>query len=230
MSRKRILLVIGLLVILGFGIYKIWENTQFRVIATTPSISRSVTTGTSVIKIDFSHDLSSEGVYDRTIIAEGQSHIREVEQRDRSLYIRLFELSEGNEYKIKLKDIFSSDGEVLRGYEINFIATYIPYERLSQAQKDLESQETDRFEPDDPILDHIPFSTIGYSIEPVHDTTEEGVYSLIINAKIFLSNADRGFEDQATEAYKQEIFNYLQSKDINPEDYQFNYIVHDPAY
>src|SRR5690606_1315236 len=103
MSRKRILLVIGLLVILGFGIYKIWENTQFRVIATTPSISRSVTTGTSVIKIDFSHDLSSEGVYDRTIIAEGQSHIREVEQRDRSLYIRLFELSEGNEYKIKLK-------------------------------------------------------------------------------------------------------------------------------
>lgn len=230
MSRNKIIAIVCILALALFGFYKVWQSSQFRVVSTTPSTSRAVATSTSVIKIDFSHDLLEDAQYDRTLLLEGHDIVREVDHQDRSLYIRLFELREGDTHKITFGDIFSSDGKVIKNYELNFRATYIPYDRISQAQKDLEASETDRFEPDDPILNHIPYSSIGYSIEPVHDTTEEGVYTVSVNAKIFLSNADRGFEEQAIEMYRNQIFDYLKSKNINPDNYQFNYIIQDPAY
>ncbi len=230
MSRNKIIAIVCILALALFGFYKVWQSSQFRVVSTTPSTSRAVATSTSVIKIDFSHDLSEDAQYDRTLLAEGQSIVREVERRGQSIYVRLFELKEGDTYRIVFRDILSASGKVIKSYELGFRATYIPHNRISQAQKDLEAGETDRFEPDDPILDHIPYSSIGYSIEPVHDTTEEGVYTVSVNAKIFLSNADRGFEEQAIEMYRNQIFDYLKSKNINPDNYQFNYIIQDPAY
>lgn len=229
-NNIRLIVVVTALAILAYVGFLIWQNTQFRVTGTTPSTSGSVATSTSVIKIDFSHDLSEEVVYNRTIIDDGQSLVREIERRDRSLYVRIFEIFEGENYTISFKDILSSDGEVIKNFRLTFTAKYIPSERLSQAQKELENGETDRFEVEDPILKHIPYSTIGYSLEPVNSVSEEGSYALFVNMKIFLSNTDRGFEEEAVESYKKQAFDYLRSKGINSDDYEFNFIVQDPAY
>lgn len=231
MNQKKLLIIIfGALALFIFGAYKIWENAQFRVLQTTPSITNTISTSTSVIKIDFSHDLSDEVAYNHTLILDGQSIVNEVERHERSLYIRIFELEEGKTYKISFAPIKSTNGNTIDKLRLEFKAVFIPYERLSQAQKELEAGETDRFEAEDPVLEFIPYSTLGYSLEPVNGVSEEGSYELLINLKIFLSNADRGYEQEATEAYKNQAFEYLRSNDINPESYKFNYLVQQPAY
>ncbi|MDZ7744475.1 MAG: copper resistance protein CopC [Candidatus Saccharibacteria bacterium] len=232
-NKKHIILAIlvlsALLLIFGIKIYL--DNQRFQVFSTTPSLTQTVATSTSVIKLDFNKPLSDDSSYNRTLIKDLDelAYIHDVERAGDSLLVRLGTLNSGQEYTVTFNDIISADGDVISDLSYTFFVDYIPYDRLSEAQKALELQETDRGSEDDPVLNYVPHSTLRYEINPIQRTNNDGVYSLGLDIKIILSNADRSNQDAAIATYKEMAMDYLRSVDINPDDYDIYYRIIEPT-
>jgi hypothetical protein len=75
----------------------------------------------------------------------------------------------------------------------------------------------------DPILDYLPYSTFNYTITANYVSNS----TLELNAKITLYSYDTRNDNEvaAIARYKQEIVDWIKSKNLKPEDYLINYTI-----
>lgn len=225
--KKAIVAILALLV----AVLAIWTYTNhyiFRIVDITPQNKSTIPTSTSVIRISFNKKLK-DGTYDRSLVNDPGTVVRELTLENNQIFIRLFELSPGNEYHFSLADIYSADGKKIPGPVFRFKAVYVPFEGLSRAQQELELQETDRNNKEDPLLKYLPHSTLEYTLEGLHDTDHEGEYSFVIDAKIFLSNADSANQVEVVNRIKSDISNYIKSVGFDLKDYVVRYNIVQPS-
>jgi len=71
----------------------------------------------------------------------------------------------------------------------------------------------------DPILDRLPYETLNYSINPVY---KDDVLVLIVNISLSESEYRSGVEGVVSK-YKNEVYQWIKSIGLNPENYQYQY-------
>lgn len=85
--------------------------------------------------------------------------------------------------------------------------------------KDRLSQESN-ISQSDPILKYLPYSTLDYTVTPI----EDGGNNLILNVDILISEADyKSDVEGIVESYGEEIEVWIESLDLNPDDYNIRY-------
>lgn len=71
----------------------------------------------------------------------------------------------------------------------------------------------------DPMFDYLPHSTLDYTLTATVDSSNK----TILNAQLFLTEADQADPSAALAQYKQEVVEYIQSVGLNPNSYTINY-------
>ena len=218
-TRKLIAAVsIILIAITGFVIY--WLFFTLHVSSTNPSLN-SVSYQSPFLHISFNKPLkpSSLKIEGRGIVFTEK---RQVKDETVTFYLNTVNLTVDKEVYFRLtaesKDGFKYSGEI-RFTPKNISFTDLPADQ-QKVLKQLEGERPAYYT--DPIMQHIPYSTLLYSLAPDFVTVPGGDTRLIINLTVYLSQVDL---DNKEKVIKQRIAaakKYISSKGLNPEQYSFN--------
>ena len=121
-----------------------------------------------------------------------------------------------------LRNIVSVDNSTISLYPFKFTTGYVSENDLSKDEKQQLQSQTDKGNIDDPIILVLPYNNPNISMNTFYNASGD----LIIRVVITLSLADiREGENIAIDRYKEQAKQYLISNDIDPNDYQFEYII-----
>ncbi len=220
------LIIITLVILFLGGIFMAARNaTTFRVTSINPSSNR-VPTATIYVNFEFNKELSEVGL-DKVVTSEPLI-VRGVELHGKRLRIKLDTLDDGKNYSIKLRNISATDGKVIDFYDYSFTARYIPFESLSKEEQQaiLDDQAGDKKSTTDTIFGHVPYGGLHFKLT----ATTDGQSVPVLTAQILLSKVDVVTDrDVAITEYKQEVLDYIQSKNLDPNSYQINYEIIEPS-
>ena len=213
---------------IAFGIFAgilvagfvVWRLSQFRLVGATPGTKGIVSTSTEVFRLTFNHELENKD-YTEQLSGDSAELIRSIEVDKNLIYIHLAKtLSEDKSYSFEINNITSIKKELIDVVKFNFKAKYIPYNKLSKDQQNLNLMFTDRGNTEDPILSILPHDTLNYELDAVHSADDYGQYQFSIKLTIILSEADvRINRSAAISQYKAEAYDYIKKKGFKPGDY-----------
>lgn len=222
LSRGIILI---LAVIAGISVFLLIRDQQFRLVKSTPSRSGTVSTSTNGFELFFNKDLDGSADYSKSITDPGHL-VGRIRLDKRSIIIETGPILQDKKYSFSLHDIHDAKGDVIKEIKFDFTAKYLPDSKISDEQKSLIAKLSRQYLQDYPLLAHLPYSTLDYSLEAVFNQDEnQRLGQPEIQAKLFLSHADMSEPRAATARYKQEVIDYITSLGLNPSDYKINYLV-----
>lgn len=217
--------VLVAIIIAGVAIYL---DSHFRMTGSTPGIGGTIATSTGTIKLDFNRPLDASRDYTKNMTGD-TIVINDIVAEGESLFVRLDLLVEGTDYSFTIKDIYSTEGELIEEVQVSFSPKHIPFNQLSKAQQDLELAETDRGNTLDPILEILPHSTLEYDLTAINTTNHDGEYELIIERKIRLTQADINIDrKEAIKNYTAKANDYLKQNGFKLEDYDIRTVIIEP--
>ena len=227
MKNKRLIIFLLILGVFVIGLLSFIKSSQFRVVSTHPDLSR-VPTSSTFIDINFNQSLDSQNV--TTLVTGDPSRIVKNTEIDNKS-IRIFfnqPLNDKGKYRIDLGPIVSKSGKKIHSYSLVIRAYYVPLEQLSKNDQNAVLQQPSNDEvANDPLLSHLPYGGIHFSLKATSDPSSKSKVS--IEAHILLDNSDIGNESAAVTAYKQEVVSYIQSLNLDPANYNITYIVEEPS-
>jgi len=239
-SSRQIKIITSILIILatlGIG-YLIFYSLTFRIVETSPS-TNSFPESLSVLSIKYSRELDKKFIEDsftenpNSVVSFSFEGVNIIEVNSDTLKITIGKTPLAGKYALILNNIKSKDGSVLES-NIVFTVKDIKYSQLSEAEKKMynEQANTGETQPDDPIVDVLPFETDKYKISYFFPAEGiEGPATINITMKFF-EPGDNALP--ATQQEKQKYLNdlrtgtnqaleYLQSKNVNVNDYIIDY-------
>ncbi len=211
---------VGLIVLggLGFGLYRL---LVFQVIASNPSNNSEISAGATTIAITYNKDIQINNSNDQVLASA--KIIKNTEVKGNTLLINLINLQQDADYQLYLKNITSTDGQVLPLYVFNFHNKYIPFDKQSKEMQDQAVSNTDKGNIDDAAMKALPKTTSTFSItyELLSQPDQKGKY---IKIKIALLLLNYELNDKVKIAeYKKQALDYLKSQGVNPQDYTIEY-------
>ena len=218
-TKKRILVASLLpLIIIGFFVLRFFFTLYIS--SSSPSLG-SVSYQTPSLELTFNKPLRSSSVR-----VEGNGVIFEDKVSTKGSTIKLYlnsaNLSAGKEASFSLKAVSSDDFK----YDdtVRFTPRDISFSDLpSDQQKEIKRLEGERPRYyTDPIMRHIPYSTLSYALAPNFVTTPDGATRLTINLTVYLSQVDLGNKSTIIKQRVAEAKAYLSSKGLDPDSYSFN--------
>ncbi|NCO10953.1 hypothetical protein GW930_03575 [Candidatus Saccharibacteria bacterium] len=175
------------------------------------------------IDISFNKDLKSVGFVK---ISPNSSILASYEINKSSVRLFINDIVEYETLSIELQQIESVDGYKLDSFQFDVVLTddLTDGEQLERA---LEEQDETTELRSDPILEHIPHSTLSYKITPDMTRVRADGSSIVdVNVEVFLTAADmRGDRDAALSVYKKQVEEYFSLKSINTENYTITYTI-----
>jgi len=147
----------------------------------------------------------------------------------KSLVIGLnYPLEINKTYTIVIKSVMSEGGATITDRTLTVKAVDVPYDKLSRRAQQalLNAQDKNQGVLNDPLVAHLPHSTLDYNLSAVVQTGSKGKDVLAVKAELLLSNADvKSGEQQAIDQYKQEVFDYIRSFGLDPSKYVISFVV-----
>jgi hypothetical protein len=225
---KRIIVLIGIVVgvllagLLGTYIIK---NLHFSVTGTNPG-TKDVSTAAPFFKISFNRTLSKNGL---VISTEPDSLIKSYSIDGKVLTINLdYPLQPKRLHTITIRSIQDNGGEKITNKRFTFTPRYIADLPADQTKALLLQQDPNNKRTTDPILAHLPYTTIDFELSADPQPKGEDVARPTLNAILNLSAADMPDQNAAVDKYKQEVADYITSLGFNPANYDIKYIVDTP--
>ena len=217
---KKPLIAASVILVALFIIYFSWSLLVFRVTGTTPANNSKVNTGSNTIYIYFNKELKNDPK-NITIVAEGDI-VNDYSIDKNKISINLKNTENNKSYTVILRNIVSVDNSTISLYPFKFTTGYVSENDLSKDEKQQLQSQTDKGNIDDPIILVLPYNNPNISMNTFYNASGD----LIIRVVITLSLADiREGENIAIDRYKEQAKQYLISNDIDPNDYQFEYII-----
>lgn len=217
---RKIFLLASLAILIAIGFFVYYHFFTFHVTRTNPT-ARNIATLSPFLEIYFNKDVDNIS----SVSSTPDGLIDSYEIIDNKIFIKLNGMAP-IESQIVISSINSQDGYNINDYTLLFTPEETLADDLPQDQLDYIIEQQDRFAPlkADPVLEFIPYSSIGYSIEPeIVGMREDGSNIIDINITINLSGADMRINpDQATIDYYNDAIDYLTSNGINIDDYTIN--------
>jgi len=224
-NRKIVLLIsLVLLVFVSFATFQFIRNLGFRQVSISPSLNEVSVIG-PYIKINFNKDLAGD------ISVESDDPVLFGHSVDKNiLTIELQSMVLKKQYAIHISNIKSASGDKLDDINLYFNAKDIPFNGLSkEEQKFILAKQDTPTTKNDPIISDLPYGTTNFNLNAVigaslAETRPE------LSAEIILSSSDvrSGEKEQAINAAKQDINDYIKSLNLNPEDYKITYSITEP--
>lgn len=220
--NKRLLALLALVIafLLAYGIYLTIENSVFHVVSTNPS-TNSVATVSPFFNIYFNRDLKPGGIK----ISSMPNIISSYHVVDKVIYIKLITpLRSANKYTITLNSIRDSEGDQLGQQSLSFTPQYIPSQNLpyDQRQALLKNQVRYNEQHSNPIVKHLPHSTPDFNLTYGYQTINNQQH-LVLNAELFIPQAQANNISATAAQDQQEILQYIQSLNLNPSSYTIHY-------
>jgi hypothetical protein len=225
-TKKR-LIVLGVLVLLvivcigllGFGVKQHVSSEQFKVVSTTPATSNVADVSPS-FSVTYTKPLSKNNLS----VTSSPSIITSYGIKGSTLDIDLAEpLTNGKRYTITVTSITDTTGKKLLNQQFTFKPKYVASQNLpsDQQQALLKDQQTytNAEAKENPIVSHLPYSTLDFSLTPTYQGSQ-----LILQAQILLAPGVTGSQAAAdTAQYEQQVTQYIQSLGLNPANYTIQY-------
>jgi hypothetical protein len=227
-NNKKIILAALVLILAPLIAFLAYQQNQFRLVSATPGTIGEFATSTSTIRLTFNKAL--DGTMDYRSFVEGETAaIRDMYVEDKNLYIFLGLLPKGSEVTFTVNNIRSVDGRVIESLPFEFTAVYVPYDKLSKQQRELELYVTDKGIIQDPVIEILPYQGDRFYISTEYTNEVSDDSKPIITAQLFLTRADILVDkDSAIDEYKKRVRDYILSKGINPDEYEFKYELNAP--
>lgn len=228
--RKKIV-VASLVVVLLLAIVVIFgvlQSNSFRLLGTVPDINTVIPSSTSVLKLDFNKDLVQTG-NNPTIAGKDMQIVAGLRIDKKTLFVDLKALDPDKTYIFAINNIQSKTGKQLKSLNIALKTKYTPVENIPVSQLQTEIQQDDRNNLNDPLLAYLPYQADSFYLESEVTNDDSGSTVLVINAQLFLTRDEVLQDRQVVLAkYKEEISNFIKSKNINPEKYYIRYTFNEP--
>jgi hypothetical protein len=219
---KKIILIIlgiGLLIFAAIGIRVYLENRGFKIKSITPD-SQNVSTLTPYFDITFNKAPTPSSVKVSSIpvsLARSQS----LDGKRLRIFTKL-PLNKGYSYKINFS--VAADNNLTINKSITFVPKLIDFKKLPKDQQEYTLNSQDNGPMQDPIVKHLPYGTLDYSLN--YELNNNG---LVLNARILLTGADtksgEAAKNQRITKYKKEVVDYIRSLGLDPAKYTINYII-----
>ncbi len=207
---------------------------SFHITSITPNPSNASYL-TPKLEVKFNRDLTTEELKVEGEGVEVTSRISDT----RTLEINIVsKRTIGENYKIKIVYLKSSEGDEFKNHTIN-LAAVSSEASLTNSDREVILNNQQENKPDvlnDPISELIPYSTIQYAVDPTGRVSPDG--KIIISITIFLSNADVKIDRQgAIDSAKQSALNFLRNgvvleasatQGVNPDNYVIEYEIREP--
>ena len=224
-NNRKLIMIVGIaLVVMLIGLL-VYRSMQFRITGTNPSM-RKITYITSFIEVGTNHKLASDGLS----VLGSNNIIRSFEVKDKKIIIGLQNMKKDTDYSITLTGIKAENGKIIPLKTLDFRAQdsggSMPKDQEKYAQ---EKQQEDKPKSiTDPILSHLPHSTLSYHLSALSGD------KLILQARLTPSKADLNSDKTAVlpsvvDATKKEIDTYIRSLKLDPANYTIEYTVITPS-
>jgi hypothetical protein len=228
--NKKVIVIAGTVaavIIVSLLGTQVIRNLHFRISGTEPNVKK-VSTISPFLKVSFNRTLSKTGL---DVIGNPATLVKSYAVSGKILTINLgTPLQSGRTYSITINRIQSADGEKITNQQFVFKPSYIESTKLSaDQQRALLLQQSNGDLKADPILPHLPYSTIDFDLETnlAPDPNNPGP-KVKLTADLFINNADAAGGDAAVAKYKQEVRDYISSLGLNPDNYDIAYNVNLP--
>lgn len=220
LTRYKRLLIIGggvaILLIIGWVVY--YSVFFFHITNVSPN-PNNISYLSPRFVVEFNKDLAADSAKVSSSDAAISASVS-----GKRLIINLPADLEGNKtYVITINTIGSKNGDVIKDHSIS-LKTVLNSDSLSDADRKtiLDKQQASKTSTiNDPIFNHLPHSTLDYSMTGSLTNDVGGSHAITIDIEITLSAADAKIDSQtAVERYHQEALDYLRSlKDIDSNNY-----------
>lgn len=203
-------------------------SLRFHMTGTTPG-GNALTPYVTQLNLNFNRELEANKT--ATPVAN-QNIILSSNVSGKSITIRLnTPLRDTTTYTITLAVVQAKDGSQLHNIKFVFRPTNTPFDKLSKKQQQdlIATQDHYPAVNQDPILGHLPYSTLDFNLDAVITKNAAGKEVVEIDATLLPSAADLSNEAAAIAQYKQEVVNYIKSLGVDPNNYTINYTVTQPT-
>ncbi len=214
----------GLLILIVIVAYIVFNYFNFSYLGTLPTVNQTYN-WTSIIEFKFNRNLVSKGL---VVTMTPNNIYGNYKVKGNLIEVPLnVPLSTNTTYTIRVNSVFDVHGQELKNLSYTFKPKPISVSGLPDYQKyDLISRNEASPVYKDPILKHLPYNTIDFSLAATFPAGKNNLPSLVLVAKINIPAAYTGsLAQQATNQYEQEVQSYIQSLGLNPSNYTIDYVV-----
>lgn len=227
---NKLLIALGIITLIGYAAFLLYRNFFTFYLTETNPRTGSISYLTPYIDVSFSQPINTN--FNDFGVVTDEPIVETTETNDKTLRIFLINLSRNQDYSLTIPFIESVDGDRLDNIVLEFKAKDIPFEQLSEPHQQyiLNNQDQLPITHTDPILKHLPHSTLEFELSPLVTQNEINEPILVLEARLLLTSADVNIDPKAaTEKYKQSVIEYIKSLDLKPDDYTIRYIVINPT-
>lgn len=224
-SIRKLLVILSVLIVV-FLLYQAVRSQQFHVVNTNPSIS-NVATASPFFKVNFNKTLSKNDVS----VVSSYSIISSYEVQGKTLIINLnTPLTTKRTYYIKINSISDTNRHKISSKAFVFVPKDVPSKDLPADQGQAILRKQGNYYPSspasDPIIAHLPYSTLDFSLSFQYATGSGNNSGLVLQAQLLIAPGVVGAEaTTAADQYKQEVIDYIKSLDLDPTKYNIQYQV-----
>lgn len=242
LSRARILrlilalIAVALLVLLGIWGFNAFENRNLRITYTGvggDDPDSPMTIWTPTYNITFNKPLSSK---DLSVSVNPQSSLYTggeiksgyaVYGDNLSVEVNV-PLSSNDTYTITINYIQDDSGQIMINKQVTFKPKYITEGSALADSDQAEALHARHKAFSDPILSHLPYDNLYFSLTDTVTSEANGSSKLTLNATLYLNQADMSDKNAAITEGKQQVLNYISSLGLNPANYTIIYNVISP--
>ena len=220
LKKGRFIGLLSIFILAALIAVQILASFHFHVVSTDPNIKK-FSNAVPFFKINFNRTLSTSNVK----VTSSPSIISSYSVSGKTLDLSLLPLSVGKTYAITLQSIADSRNQTITNQVFSFVAQAINPSGLptDQRQAILRNQESYPAVQSNPIFKYLPYQTLSYSL-----TGQINGPEVIVNAKLYIDEAEVSNEMEAVAQTKQEVISYIQSIGLNPSNYNIVYTVVTP--
>jgi len=177
-NRKFIIIAIVSIILVFIGIvlfifYR--ENFEsFKLISTSPDTKESIPTSTSSIVLKFNKEIDSNKISIKNITSNSNV-VRNVSSSGKTITLNLSPLVVDKKYNINIDKVIAKNGDEIKDIKLDFFAKYVPYNKLTEEERQQGVQDTDPAISNSSIRNFLPQVTPNYTL---------------VGGKIFFSNGD----------------------------------------
>ncbi|MHB1865226.1 MAG: hypothetical protein ACYCPS_03640 [Candidatus Saccharimonadales bacterium] len=221
---KLAIILIALSIIVYIVTYFV-NLRNFRVVSTDP-ITSQVASIDPYMVVNFNKQLVASSVR----LSSTPKIIQSYEVQGRSLTIKLSVMELNKSYTIIINSITATNNQVIKNQDIQFTTRYIPVNQLPKGEQNAikNNQVNYKSVTNNPIVKYLPHTTLNYSLIAATGNGTNNQEQFVLQATIYLNQADMTDESTAISNYEQEVVNYIQSLGFNPSNYKIDYVISTP--
>jgi len=230
-QQNRRLIMLGIVGVVVIGL--LWAggwylaNRKFKLIQTTPNLQGDVPSSSGTIKLEFNKKIDTSVEYTDNLAADMDA-VQGIDIEDKSVLIHLKSpLDIERTYHIVVRDIKSTSGQT---YTIDFVfrPKYVPFNKLSKADQEFQTSQTDRNNSEDPLAVFLPYQGSDFYLAGEYGVNDEELPIFIVNAQLFLRSKDLGpNRSAAINRITKSINDFIASKGFDPAKYNIRYNINE---